>query len=182
MPSSFAFADQGANESETLVSDTGFGLGVPPRYGLTVILILANEVFINSFDRYVTDQYWAYVDLDSWKTNLEGPWVFDRDPYLVNEIGHPAQGSFYFSVGRSNGLSLWEPTLGAAFGSALWELFGETHTPDINDFISTTLGGAALGEMIHSLYAMAKDDDSGLQFVVPPFDAVNYALYSRSPN
>ena len=37
----------------------------------------------------------------------------------------------------------------AAFGSATWEYFGETNSASLNDFINTTLGGIALGEMFH---------------------------------
>jgi hypothetical protein len=182
LASCLACAEQGVDRSAASIPDMGFGSGAPPSYGLAVAEILANEAFVNSFDRFVSNKYWAYIDLDSWKANLEGPWVFDRDPYLVNEIGHPAQGSFYFSVGRSNGLDFWESALGSALGSAVWELFGETHTPDINDFITTTLGGAALGEMLHRLYTVAKGENSRLQYVVPSLDAANYALYSRSPS
>jgi hypothetical protein len=36
-----------------------------------------------------------------------------------------------------------------AFGSATWEYFGETNHASLNDFINTTLGGIALGEMFH---------------------------------
>ena len=36
-----------------------------------------------------------------------------------------------------------------AFGSGTWEYFGETNQASLNDFINTTLGGIALGEMLH---------------------------------
>jgi hypothetical protein len=43
----------------------------------------------------------------------------------------------------------WVKERRAAFGSATWEFFGETNKPSLNDFINTTLGGIAFGEMFH---------------------------------
>src|SRR6185436_6056643 len=50
---------------------------------------------------------------------------------------------------RANGLSFYESAAVTAFGSATWEYFGETNHASLNDFINTTLGGIALGEMFH---------------------------------
>ena len=80
---------------------------------------------------------------------MENGWVWDLDDFLVNQVGHPYQGNNYFTAGRANGLSFYESAAVTAFGSGTWEYFGETNHASLNDFINTTLGGIALGEMFH---------------------------------
>jgi Domain of unknown function (DUF3943) len=80
---------------------------------------------------------------------MQQGWVWDLDDFTVNQIGHPYQGTNYFTAGRANGLSFYESAAVTAFGSATWEFFGETNHASLNDFINTTLGGVTLGEMFH---------------------------------
>jgi hypothetical protein len=84
-------------------------------------------------------------------------WEWDLDDFAVNQIGHPYQGNNYFNAGRSNGLSFWESSALTAFGSGTWEYFGETNQASLNDFINTTLGGIALGEMFHRMAWLVRD-------------------------
>ncbi len=97
----------------------------------------------------VRGQVTARVTPKTWWDNLEQGWVWDLDDFTVNQIGHPYQGNNYFNTGRANGLSFYESAAVTAFGSATWEYFGETNHASLNDFINTTLGGIALGEMFH---------------------------------
>jgi hypothetical protein len=94
-------------------------------------------------------QVTAEVTPKTWWANMEQGWVWDLDDFTVNQIGHPYQGNNYFNTGRANGLSFYESAAVTAFGSATWEYFGETNHASLNDFINTTLGGIALGEMFH---------------------------------
>lgn len=105
----------------------------------------------------VRGQASARVTPASWWANLKHGWEWDLDDFLVNQIGHPFQGSNYFSIGRSNGLTFWESAAVAAFGSGTWEYFGETNRPSLNDFINTTLGGIALGETFHRTAWLIRD-------------------------
>ena len=75
----------------------------------------------------------------------------------INQFGHPYQGNLYFNAGRANGLSFWESAPLAALGSATWEYFGEKNHASINDFVTTTMGGIALGEMFHRAGWMVRD-------------------------
>jgi hypothetical protein len=113
--------------------------------------ILSNTLLYLA-DRYIARETWAQVTPDSIWENLTGPWEWDRDEYFTNQFGHPYQGSIYHAAARSNGFTFYQAMLFDVFGSVYWELFCETNTPSINDLISTTLGGAALGEMFHRLY------------------------------
>jgi hypothetical protein len=78
--------------------------------------------------------------------------VLDRDPFSINQIGHPYQGGIYFGAARSAGLGFWESLPYSIGGSFLWEVAGETTKPSINDYVTTAIGGAFLGE---ALFRMA---------------------------
>ncbi len=97
----------------------------------------------------IRGQVTAKITPKTWWANMEQGWVWDLDDFGVNQIGHPYQGNNYFTSGRSNGLSFYESAALTAFGSATWEYFGETNHASVNDFINTTLGGIALGEMFN---------------------------------
>jgi hypothetical protein len=97
----------------------------------------------------VRGQDTAKITPKTWWANMEQGWVWDLDDFAVNQVGHPYQGNNYFNTGRANGLSFYESAAITAFGSATWEYYGETNHASMNDFINTTLGGIALGEMFH---------------------------------
>jgi hypothetical protein len=102
-------------------------------------------------------QVTARITPKTWWANMEQGWVWDLDDFAVNQIGHPYQGNNYFNTGRANGLSFYESAAVTAFGSATWEYFGETNHASLNDFINTTLGGIALGEMFHRTAWLIRD-------------------------
>jgi hypothetical protein len=121
---------------------------------------------------------WAQTSPASVWENITGPWEWDRDEYFTNQFGHPYQGSTYHAAAHSNGFNFYQAFLFDAFGSVSWELFAETNAPSINDLISTTLGGAALGEMFHRLYL---EIPYPFAVVVSPFDALNNLVTRRHP-
>jgi hypothetical protein len=86
--------------------------------------------------------------------------VFDDNSFKTNQLGHPYHGSWYFNAGRANGLSYWESGPLTFLGSFMWECCGETHFPSFNDIIATTMGGMAVGEVIHRLGMMVRDNEA----------------------
>ncbi len=123
--------------------------GCPPR---SVGRALFQTTVINVFyelANLVRGQATAHITPKTWWANMEQGWVWDLDDFVVNQVGHPYQGNNYFNAGRANGLSFYESAALTAFGSGTWEYFGETNHASLNDFINTTLGGIALGEMFH---------------------------------
>ena len=124
------------------------GSGLLQTTGINVLYGLAN---------LARGQVTARVTPGTWWANMRNGWEWDLDDFLVNQIGHPYQGSNYFTAGRSNGLSFFESAAVTAFGSGTWEYFGETNHPSLNDFINTTLGGIALGEMFHRTAWLVRD-------------------------
>ena len=121
------------------------GFAAIETVGVNVLFNLMNRALRPAEER---DQF--KVGFSSWWNNLKYGFEWDDNSFQVNQIGHPYQGGLYFNAARSNGLSFWESAPYAAFGSAMWEFFGETHKPAMNDFINTTVGGIAIGEeMLH---------------------------------
>lgn len=80
--------------------------------------------------------------------NLGKSWNDDFDPFEVNQLGHPYQGTMYHGFARSAGLNFWESLGYAAAGSAFWEIAGEKLPPSRNDLITTSIGGSFLGEAL----------------------------------
>ncbi len=165
----FAFVEAGTDEDEsgTGVAQDGPAVdrfasrracdGCPPR---SVGKALLHATIINGayeLANLARGQVTAEITPKTWWANMENGWVWDLDDFLVNQIGHPYQGSNYFTAGRSNGLSFYESAAVTAFGSGTWEYFGETNFPSLNDFINTTLGGIALGEMFHRAGWLVRD-------------------------
>ena len=131
--------------------------GCPPRRLGTAFL---QTTYINVFyelANLIRGQDTAKITPKTWWVNMKRGWEWDLDDFVVNQIGHPYQGNNYFNAGRANGLSFWESAAITAFGSGTWEYFGETNQASLNDFINTTLGGIALGEMFHRTAWLVRD-------------------------
>ena len=131
--------------------------GCPPR---SVGRAVFQSTMINTFyglANLLRGHDTAKITPKTWWANMEQGWVWDLNDFPVNQVGHPYQGNNYFTSGRANGLSFYESSAVAAFGSATWEYFGETNPASLNDFINTTLGGIALGEMFHRTAWLIRD-------------------------
>jgi hypothetical protein len=130
-------------------------------YFIPALEIIGFDFLLNQFDR----RYYEGNDYDSnlstIRRNLHSSWSVDRDPFRVNQLGHPYQGSMYHGFARSAGLGYWE-SLGYTFaGSALWEIAGEATPPSRNDQITTGIGGTFLGEALFRMASLVleKGDD-----------------------
>jgi hypothetical protein len=88
----------------------------------------------------------------TWGFVHEQHWVFDTDPFSMNQLGHPYQGATMFAFARSAGVPFWQSLAYNTTGSFIWKMAGETDLPSINDQITTSVAGALLGE---SLFRMA---------------------------
>jgi len=99
-----------------------------------------------SFNAFVRGAEFAWVNPMTWHDGIFGAWIWDDNSFVVNQIGHPYQGSLYYSGFRNNGYGFYTSSLAAGVGSFIWECCGETHPASPNDQISTWLGGISLGE------------------------------------
>ena len=172
-------------------------------YLIPALEIVGFDLLLNLFDR----AYFGGSDYDTnfstIKRNLRRSWVVENDPYAINQLGHPYQGSMYHGFARSAGLNFWE-SLGYTFaGSLFWEIAGETTPPSKNDQVASGIGGAFLGEALYRMANLVLEQGGGLSpkwrevaaaVISPPtgfnrlafdkrFDAIyssrNAAYYSR---
>ncbi len=88
----------------------------------------------------------------TWEHVHEQHWVWDTDPFNMNQFAHPYQGAMMFGFARSTGVSFWQSLYYSNIGSFIWKMAGETDLPSINDQLTTGTAGALLGE---SLFRMS---------------------------
>ncbi|HUP96547.1 MAG TPA: DUF3943 domain-containing protein [Usitatibacter sp.] len=129
-------------------------------YAIPAAEIIGFDVLLNAFDRAYFGCCDFNVTTGSIRRNLRSSWVVDRDPFLVNQFGHPYQGSTYHGFARASGLDFWHG-LGYTFlGSAFWEVAGEATPPSRNDQVTTGIGGAFLGEALFRMANLILERDS----------------------
>lgn len=149
--------------------------------------IVGFDVLLNLFDRAVLGRDY-YTDLATIRRNLRRGWVVENDPYLINQFGHPYQGSMYHGFARSAGLGYWPALVYTMAGSALWEIAGEATPPSWNDQVSTGFGGTYLGESLFRLASLILEREKGpagrwrriaVAAVSPPLGFNRHAFGSR---
>jgi hypothetical protein len=111
-----------------------------------------------AFDRFIMDQEWAKVGPDTWAENFKNGWQFDDNAFQTNQLAHPYHGGMFFSGARASGYDFWSSVPTAFFGSWTWEYLAETYQPSFNDWINTSVGGVALGEITWRLSEALLDD------------------------
>jgi Domain of unknown function (DUF3943) len=116
--------------------------------------VLAANGLTWGYNWYVQRWHWANVGTRSWAANLRDGFMWDDDCFVDNQLAHPYHGSFYHSSARASGYGYWSSLPYVVAGSASWELFFENVRPSLNDFVSTTLGGSALGEVTFRLSSL----------------------------
>lgn len=122
------------------------------RFGAAAFEIVAFDTLLNQANRR-----WSGVDdydsnIGTIHRNLRSHWGVDDDPFRINQLGHPYQGSIYHGIARSSGLDYWESAAYTFAGSVLWEIAGEKTRPSANDQVASGIGGSFLGE---ALFRMA---------------------------
>jgi len=115
--------------------------------------------------------------------------VWDNDNISTNLFWHPYAGGLYFNAARVNGINFWQSIPYAFAGSLMWEYFGETELPSINDIIATPIGGIAFGEITHRISNLLIDNSKRgrqrvgreiLAGIISPMDGVNRLINGDS--
>jgi len=123
-----------------------------PKKGLNAAgLVIGTNLGVWSFDRYVSQRYYAHINYSTIKKNIERGFVWDNDMFLTNLFLHPYHGGLYFNAARSNGMNFWEAVPYVAGGSLMWEFCMENKSASINDFLATSIGGICLGEVTYRI-------------------------------
>ncbi|HQQ76568.1 MAG TPA: DUF3943 domain-containing protein, partial [Thermoanaerobaculia bacterium] len=128
------------------------------RFWLTAAEIGILEFLPYAQNRFVNDEDYARISVESIRKNFDAGFSFDNDKFTTNQLGHPIAGGLFFNAARTNGYSFWESAPFVLAGSTFWEMFGETQGPSLNDLVNTTLGGITLGEASYRLSQMILDD------------------------
>lgn len=129
-------------------------------YGIPAAEIIGFDFLLNRIDERLYGEDYA-VSGSSIRRNLSGPWVVDNDPYSINQLLHPYQGSIYHGFARSAGLGFWT-SLGYTFAGSLgWEIAGETTPPSKNDQVASGIAGSFLGESLFRMSNLVLEHGNG---------------------
>ena len=159
-PSEFRVAPEPVHNWET---------GEGKSYLIPAIEIPAFLILLNIHDRFAFREERSEDGQRVYSSNLSTTWEHlkrqnwkhDRDPFNVNQFGHPYQGATMYGVARSTGLSFWESAVYSNVGSFLWEMAGETGHPSVNDMATTGTSGSLLGEALFRMSALVLKDTGG---------------------
>ena len=79
------------------------------------------------------------------------PPIIDNDMLIINYLGHPYQGGYYYNSMRSQGATVLQSSLYCVGQSLVWEYVyeGGMEQPSIQDLITTPIAGIIIGELIH---------------------------------
>lgn len=115
------------------------------------------------------------------KSYTEPP-VIDNDMFVINYIGHPYQGGFYYNTMRSQGASVLQSSLFCIGQSLIWEYVYEAgmEQPSIQDLITTPFVGIIVGELCH--VATLKMSKNGFKWYEIPLVCIlnpSYAMNNR---
>jgi uncharacterized protein DUF3943 len=157
LPASVSAAEE-ASAAPVLSWETGAG----KSHLIPALEVGGFVVGLNQFNRHFVDPDGDYdTDADTFWKNLRTVPVYDKDPFSVNQIGHPYQGGIYYGFARSAGLSYWESLLYTIGGSFLWETYGERTPPSINDYVTTSIGGSFVGEAMFRMASLLLENADG---------------------
>lgn len=138
-----------------------WGEGEGKSYLVPLLDIGGFALTLNLFDRTFLDSKDYHSNFSTFKENLTGAWVYDSDPFAINQFMHPYAGSMYYGFARSAGHGYWSSLGYSASGSLLWELAGETTPPAINDEFTTGFGGSILGEPLFRMSNLLLESGDG---------------------
>lgn len=116
------------------------------------------NLLVNSADRFMLHYDYAKTSAATVWRNMKNGFVWDNDYFSTNQFAHPYHGNLYFNAARTSGLGFLASFPYALGGSLMWELAGETDPPALNDIVSTSIGGAAIGEVFYRTSSLLLDD------------------------
>ncbi|HEY7566201.1 MAG TPA: DUF3943 domain-containing protein [Gemmatimonadaceae bacterium] len=146
--------------SDSLDAQRSEPVAVGKHYLTPAVEIVSFDLLLNIFDRLILGAEYR-SNLTTIRRNLRGGWSVEDDPYVINQLGHPYQGSMYHGFARSAGLNYWEALGYTIAASAMWEIAGEATPPSRNDMIATGIGGTFLGEALYRMASLLLENADG---------------------
>lgn len=141
---------------DLLNDDTAYNKKYP--FWKPAIAVIGINTFVWAEDRFVADADFSRIGFKTWGDNIKNGWVWDRDRFGINFIGHPYSGTLSFNAARSSGYNYLQSSAFSIGGSLMWEYLGENTRPSYNDIINTPVNGAFLGEIFYRLSSNILDD------------------------
>ena len=129
------------------IRDSSFINIMKPKPLRAAAEIVGINLGVWAFDRYVLNGDYARISLESIRRNFQTGFVWDNDGFDTNLFFHPYHGNLYFNAARSCNVGFWGAIPYTAVGSLMWEFLLESEPAAINDWLATTIGGVALGEV-----------------------------------
>lgn len=182
----------------TFALDSSFDYSVPSAISIDnreplplfvpFVEVLAQNTFVWAWDRFFLRVNYAKISPEVWHRNIKNGWTWDNNHFGINFFGHPLQGVFYHGAARASGLSFYPSVFYDMLGSFTWEFFCENEYPSLNDFITTSYGGAFYGEILFRLSErlLAKSNPSFLNhlgaFVLQPYTYIHHRISGTRPN
>ena len=163
--------------------------GAKRRIGLAIGETAGINAFVWGFNEFIRGGNFTQVSPRTWWFNISHGFFFDDNHFSTNMFAHPFHGSLYFNAARTNGLNYWESIPFAIMGSFFWECCGETHLPAWNDWVATSIGGIAMGEMFYRVGSTFLDNEATgsrrtwkeiAGFLLNPFRGFNRLTSGRS--
>lgn len=162
---------------------------LPPRYKAVVedslylqLIMLSSITALAMLPEEITNWNAAKLEEKSlstrWKDHVSTQPVWDNDSWVINYIGHPISGAWYYTMGRNDGMSIGESAaLSALMSTFFWEYGYEAfaEVPSIQDLIFTPLFGSILGEGMYILEGKL-DQNGGKVFGSRALGNVSYFL------
>jgi len=113
----------------------------------TTILFVSPE----SISRWDMSEITMVNCLNNFKRAYTEPPIIDKDWWIVNYIGHPYQGAYFYNAVRSQNATILQSSLFCFGHSMLWEYFAEAffEQPSIQDILVTPISGILIGELAH---------------------------------
>jgi hypothetical protein len=115
---------------------------------------------------------------ERWDEHISTTPVWDNDDWVINYIGHPVSGAFYYTMARNDGMSIGESAAFSALMSTFfWEYGYEAfaEVPSIQDLIVTPLFGSIFGEGMFMLEKKL-DQRGGVVFGSTTLGNIGYFL------
>ena len=134
--------------------------GAKRNVGLAIGEMAAVNALVWFYNEYIREGGFTHVSPASFWANFSDGFFFDDNHFSNNLFGHPYHGSLYFNAARSNGLNYWESLPFALMGSFFWECCGEVHPPALNDWVATSIGGIAIGEVLYRAGSSFLDNEA----------------------
>ncbi len=134
--------------------------GARRSHGVAVAEVALVNGFVWGYNEFIRGGNFTTQSPRTWADNFSHGWEWDDNHFNNNQFAHPFHGSLYYNAARSNGLNFWESVPYTIGGSLMWECCGEIHRPAINDWITTGIGGIAMGEMLYRLTSTILDTEA----------------------